>query len=321
MKMHARGSVRRLQQLARERAESQARRIPWQQLQESRNQYIDWQEFYLWARSILDIENRIPDWLGGILNDRCPGFLQCEEALTAKAAIARPLALRLEDWIDENIFGFAKEEGWFNAINYYAVRDPRYQRAEVCWSECVESWKRVKPIGYPSIEEWKAMAVQCDETAHLSAGERKARSSARLVHPERLADAVARYMDYEALAYWARPVLERCPDPPAQVVCELEHRCPGFLDGTIKRQQHASRGASQPWQGLMRWIADDFLLDAKNEGWFDAILLQARSHPRAIRTMEYADHCDEVWSSQMPEPYPSFEDWRRDADAYVDLDD
>ena len=24
---------------------------------------------------------------------------------------------------------------------------------------------------------------------------------------------------------------------------------------------------------------------------------------------------------QMPEPYPSFEDWRRDADAYVDLDD
>ena len=37
--------------------------------------------------------------------------------------------------------------------------------------------------------------------------------------------------------------------------------------------------------------------------------------------MEYADHCDEVWSSQMPKPYPSFEDWRTDADSYVDLDD
>ena len=71
----------------------------------------------------------------------------------------------------------------------------------------------------------------------------------------------------------------------------------------------------------MLWIADHFFQDAKNEGWFDAIFLQARSHPRAIRTMEYADHCDEVWSSQTPEPYPSFEDWRRDADAYVDLDD
>ena len=53
------------------------------------------------------------------------------------------------------------------------------------------------------------MAAQCDETAHLTAGERKARSSAKLVHPDRLADAVARYMDYEALAYWARPALEQ----------------------------------------------------------------------------------------------------------------
>lgn len=309
-----------LRRAARERAEDQARRIPWQRLYEVRNQFIDWQEFSLWTRSILEIEAGIPDWLAEILNDRCPGFVQAQEELTVRPANDRPLSLRLEDWIDDHVFGFAKHEGWFNAITYYAMRDPRYQRAEVCWSECVESWKKVKPIGYPSVKEWKAMAAQCDETAHLSAGERKARSPARLVHPERLADAVARYMDYEALAYWARPVLERCPGRPAQVMSELEHRCPGFLDGIIKGQ-HASRGASQPWQGLMLWIADHFFLEAKNEGWFDAILVGVRNHPRAIRTMEYADHCDEVWSSQIPEPYPSFEDWRRDADAYVDLDD
>ena len=316
-----RNRAAQLRRAAHERAEDQARRIPWQRLYEVRNQFIDWQEFSLWTRSILEIEAGIPDWLAEILNDRCPGFVQAQEELTPRPANDRPLSLRLEDWIDDHVFGFAKHEGWFNAITYYAMRDPRYQRAEVCWSECVESWKRVKPIRYPSVEDWKALAAQCDETSRLSAGEREARSSARLVHPERLADAVARYMDYEALAYWARPVLERCPGPPAQVMSELEHRCPGFLDGIIKGQQHASGGASQPWQGLMLWIADHFFLDAKNEGWLDAILLQARSHPRAIRTMEYADHCDEVWSSQMPEPYPSFEDWRRDADAYVDLDD
>ena len=45
----------------------------------------------------------------------------------------------------------------------------------------------------------------------------------------------------------------------------------------------------------MLWIADHFFQDAQTEGWFDAILIQVRSHPRAIRTMEYADHCDEVW--------------------------
>jgi hypothetical protein len=41
----ARRSLDRLQRLARDRAERQARRIPWQRLLEARNQYIDWQEF------------------------------------------------------------------------------------------------------------------------------------------------------------------------------------------------------------------------------------------------------------------------------------
>ena len=56
-------SADRLQRFARERADDEARRIPWQRLYEARNQYIDWQEFYLWVRSILEVENEIPNWL------------------------------------------------------------------------------------------------------------------------------------------------------------------------------------------------------------------------------------------------------------------
>ena len=96
-----RKSANRLQHLARERADDEARRIPWQRLYDARNQYVDWQEFYLWVRSVLEVENRVPDWLAEILNDRCPGFLRTEEELTAKAAKNRPLPLRREDWIDE----------------------------------------------------------------------------------------------------------------------------------------------------------------------------------------------------------------------------
>jgi len=91
-----RDSTARLQRLARERADEQARRIPWQRLYEVRNQYIDWQEFSLWARSILETEKKIPDWLVGILQERCPGFLEAEKALSPKARKARPLALRLD---------------------------------------------------------------------------------------------------------------------------------------------------------------------------------------------------------------------------------
>jgi len=316
-----RGSTARLQRAARERADDEARRIPWQRLLDVRNQYIDWQEFYLWVRSILEVEDRIPDWLLEIFNIRVPGFIETERALAPKAAKTRPLHFRLEDWIDEHIFAFAKQEGSFFAMTYYAIRDPRYQRAEVCWLECTEKWKKTRPIQYPSFEEWKGLAAQSDETAHLVAKERKARSSLKLVHPDRLCEAVARYIDWEAFAYWARPALERESRLPAEVASALEGRCPGFLNASIKATQRVSVGDSQPLQRLMLSIADHFFQDAQTEGWFDAILVQVRSHPRAIRTMEYADHCDELWSLELPNPYPSFEDWRREADLYVDLDD
>ena len=311
----------RVQRLARERADDQARRIPWQRLHEVRNQYIDWQEFYLWARSILEVENCTPVWLIEILNKRCPGFLADEKRPTPTAAKKRSLPLRLEDWIDQQVFGFAKQEGWFNAITYYAVRDPRYQRAEVCWAKCVEKWKKAKPNHYPSFDEWKAMAAQCDDTAHLTVRERKVRGLAKPVPPDRLADATARYMECEALAYWARHALERQSGLPSEVIRELEYRCPGYLELEGKIQAKRSRSNGQGWERLMIWVGDHFLQTAKREGWFDASLVQVRSHPRAIRTMEYADHCDEVWGSQIPEPYPSFESWRQRADSYVEAAD
>jgi hypothetical protein len=69
-------SAARLQRPARERADVETRRIPWQRLYDARNHYIDWQEFYLWVRSILEVEDGIPNWLVEILNDRCAGFLE-----------------------------------------------------------------------------------------------------------------------------------------------------------------------------------------------------------------------------------------------------
>ena len=67
-----------LRRAARERADNEARRVPWQKLFEARNHYIDWQEFSLWVRSILEVEHRLPASLRDVLDDRCPGFLVVE---------------------------------------------------------------------------------------------------------------------------------------------------------------------------------------------------------------------------------------------------
>ena len=309
----------RLQRRANEKAATEARRVPWQVLLEARNQYLDWQEFYHWARSIIDVEQAIPDWLTRKLGEACPGFLAVEKQyLLRHPKEATLVPVRLSQWIDERVFGFAKQGGWLLAITFYAVRETRCQKASACWAESVQKWQKARPVQYPSFEEWRQEAARCDETARLLPAIRKQRECFKLVSAERLAQAVSSFIDLEAVAYWARPALEASSSLPSEVARELDSRCPRFLESNTKQREAKGRSAD-PWQRLMLWIRDHFFQDAQSEGWYDAVLISARSHPRAIRAMEYCDHCEEIWKSDLPVPYPSFEAWRLDADRYVDL--
>jgi hypothetical protein len=310
-----------VRQPARDQAEQEARRVPWQLLLEARNQYLDWQEFYYWARSIMESEDSIPNWLAKKLDELCPGFLADEKQYLARHPIEVSLTpVRLGHWIDEHIFSFAQQGGWLLAITFYAVRESRYQKASVCWSESVEKWRKARPIQYPSFEEWRREAAQCDETARLLPRVRKERACFALVDPERLAEAVARFIEWEAFAYWVRLPLEKGDCFPIELTRELNSRCPGFVEFN-NQERSADRHIPQDWHRLMSWVGDHFFHEARREGWYDAILISARNHPRAIRTMEYCDHCEEIWESELPTPYPTFEAWQRDAARYVDLAD
>jgi hypothetical protein len=73
---------------------------------EARNQYLDWQEFYYWARSIMESEHGIPDVLAKKLDELCPGFLGAEKEYVAKRPKESSLApIRLGQWIDERLSG------------------------------------------------------------------------------------------------------------------------------------------------------------------------------------------------------------------------
>lgn len=117
-----------IQQQAQGRAAQAARSIPWRVLLEARHQYLEWQEFYYWARSIMESEECIPSWLARKLDEMCPGFLSAEKQYSVNAPTETvPAPIRLGQWIDEHIFGFAQQAGWLPAITYYAVRESRYQ--------------------------------------------------------------------------------------------------------------------------------------------------------------------------------------------------
>jgi len=311
-------SVYKIERAARDRADDQARRVPWQLLLETRNQYVEMQEFYFWARSVIETEDGSPGWLAKMLDRRCPGFIEDQQRCeSGRSKTYPPLSVRLLFWIQEHMFGRAKNEGWFDAVQFYAIRAPRSKRAEVYWSECVKKWRKAKPKKYPSLKQWLSNAAECDPCTHLTPEARKTRASSRLVEPKRLTEAVARYIDWEALAYWSRPALEAAPPLVHKVARELGRRCHGFLEFNAKSRKADHADCPQDWHRLMLWITDHFFQDAKTDGWMDAILLSARSHSRAIRTMEYWEQCDELWASNLPDPYPSFLNWRKQADSYV----
>jgi hypothetical protein len=117
---------------------------------------------------------------------------------------------------------------------------------------------------------------------------------------------------------WARSALDGTSEIPMEVVRELRQRCPGYLNERGTTPERNSKNTSNSWDGFMMWIAEHFFTDAQGGGWFEVILGQVRNHPRAIRTMEYADRCDELWEFEVRDPYPPFQQWRKAADAYVE---
>jgi hypothetical protein len=320
VRQRADNSVYKIERSARDRADDQARRIPWKLLLETRQRFVKMLELYFWARSVIETENDTPGWLAKILDRQCPGFLEDQKGRERdRPDTSSPPAVRLLFWIQENMFSRAKDEDWLDAVQFYAIRDRRTKQAEAYWSECVKKWRKIKPRKYPSLRRWLRDAARCDPYLRLTPGARKARVFDRLVEPRRLGKAVARYMDWEAFASWTRLALEAAPPLPHQVRSELARRCRGFLEFNAKARQADRADMPRDWHRLMLWITDHFFQDAKTEGWMDVILLSVRSHPRAIRTMEYWDYCDATWASSLPDPYPSFRSWRKRADSYVPL--
>ena len=96
---------------------------------------------------------------------------------------------------------------------------------------------------------------------------------------------------------------------------------PDFSKGSTVHFGHEGKAGLDGWHQLMSCAVEHSFGKAKAEDRFDAVLIQVQSHPREIRTLEYADHCDDVWGVHLPTPYPSFEDWRREADLYVEISD
>jgi len=274
--------------------------VPWDRFHKAYEEYIRWQAFMLWTRAVVELEGSPPSWLEAILRKRCPGFRE-EVARSNKPEL---LGLQLLPWVHNRVFGFAKEEGWLDALVFYGFRDTRSQGYWAYWEHCETEWRKRRPAPFPTFVQWMHSALSWKLQGDVSYAV--------------VAKAVEKFIDFEALVYWLRPLFQTPKfQLPAHVVLELWQECPGLLEFASREISGPGQDKSRSWQRLFYWGKSHVLSHAKKEGWLDCVLRQAGIHPRHVRLVDYAALCCKSRLGNTARPHPSLRQWQTDMEVYV----
>jgi hypothetical protein len=291
---------RRVGHIASRQARRQLMQVPWDRFHKAYDEYIRWQAFVLWARAILELEGSAPPWLEAILRKRCPGFMEA----VARSNKPELLGLQLLPWVHNQVFGFAKEEGWLDALVFYGFRDTRAQGYWAYWEHCESEWKKRRLASVPSFARWRRSALNWKLQGDVSCAA--------------VAKAVEKYLDFETVLYWLHPLYGGAKvQLPAHVALELRQESPSLLEFVIRETSGAYGDKSKSWQRLFTWGKSHVLSHAKKEGWLDCVLRQARIHPTHVRMMIYSRLSSRSRAESPGSPHPPFGEWRRNAESYV----
>lgn len=289
----------RVRAAAKRRANDQVLRVPWAKFRRAYEEYPRWHALALWTEGVVAMLDSVPSWLVMELQKQCPAFIEHE----AHSREPKLIALHLLEWIHNQEFGYAKRQGWLDALTFYGVRHPRSECAWACWEQFEEDWNRKQSQQYPLFDEWWHKALRwelCNGTSNSAA-----------------AKAVETYIGWNALLSWLRPLFLSSVLLPRQVAFELECRCPGVLGGQVSSSLQGSKQKSRIWQRLRAWGWDHYLAEPKEAGWLESFLHRVRFHPRRVRLLVYGKHWTKEWSPSRTPLYPSFHQWELAADRYV----
>jgi len=291
---------RRVGHIASRRARRQLMQVPWGRFHKAYEEYVRWQAFVLWVRAVVELEGRAPSWLEAILRKRCPGF--ATEA--ARSNKPKQLGLQLLPWVHNQVFGFAKEEGWLDALVFYGFRDTRAQGYWAYWEHCESEWKKRRPASVPALVQWRRSALN---------GKLHGDASFAVV-----AKAVEKFIDFEAVVYWLRPLFQTAKvQLPAHVTLQLGQESPSLLEFVSKQISAHYEDKSRSWRRLLNWGEEHVLSHAKKDGWLDSVLHQAAIHPRHERLVDYAALCCKSRLGNTAPPYPSLGQWQTEMKGYI----
>jgi hypothetical protein len=124
-------------------------------------QYMEWEAFTYWLRSLLESDTRFPETVTRVVQHRCPGFLESDKerrsTLSPENYTQRWKALL--EWGEERFFTEVRREGWFDTLQVYVRAHPRSIRTIDYWVFYWDEHWSTRPLDtYPSFQEWRQSA-------------------------------------------------------------------------------------------------------------------------------------------------------------------
>ena len=124
-------------------------------------QYMEWEAFTYWLRSLLEADTPFPETVTREVQHRCPGFLESDKELRSTLSPENYTQRwkALLEWGEERFFAEPRREGWFKTIVYHARAHPRSARTVDYWVFHWDAYWSTQPLRtYPSFEVWRQAA-------------------------------------------------------------------------------------------------------------------------------------------------------------------
>jgi hypothetical protein len=124
-----------------------------------------------------------------------------------------------------------------------------------------------------------------------------------------VAEACEQMIEWRSFALWVRAIIDAEHAVPKWLTEIIDRRCPGFFEARCNATDHESA-----WLDLSGWIDNHLFRTARDAGWIDALHYYAGRDPRSERVWIQWTRCGASWQSRAPATYPTFEQWRQEAE-------
>jgi hypothetical protein len=124
-------------------------------------EYMDWEAFTYWLRSLLEADTQFPETVTREVQHRCPGFLESDKQLRCTLALGNYTQRwnALLEWGKTHSFHETLREGWFDTLQFYVRAHPRSVRTIDYWVFYWDEHWSTHPLDtYPSFQEWRQSA-------------------------------------------------------------------------------------------------------------------------------------------------------------------